>query len=117
MVFTVSRSDITALKFEIPLIDESGNSIFGASYSNSFFNLNDGDEYPCGNNQAGTAITGRQKCYIFFGDQLSLGTPVQIIMTDFNYGTFINARLLIKNPTSIGLWLSLTVKAYTGTQD
>jgi hypothetical protein len=39
MSFTVSRTDITALKFEIPLVDAYGTQIFGPSFKTSFFNL------------------------------------------------------------------------------
>lgn len=40
IVLSTSRSDIKALKFEIPMIDEFGVLIFNpASIKNSFFNL------------------------------------------------------------------------------
>jgi hypothetical protein len=39
MTFTVGRSDIKALKFEIPMMDESGNAIFDTNYKATFFNL------------------------------------------------------------------------------
>jgi len=48
-----------------------------------------------------------------------MGSPIHIIMTDFNQGTLIKARLLLKNPSfaMVGAWFSIYVKAYTGPQD
>jgi hypothetical protein len=117
MSFTVSRSDITALKFEIPLVDASGTPIFGPSFQSSFFNLKNGDEYPCGNNQVGIVQTGNHKCYLFYGGANLIGSPVQIIMTDFNQGTTIKARLMLINPSISGMWISVNVIGYTGTQN
>lgn len=117
MSFTVTRTDITAFKFEIPLVDEYDTPIFGASFQNSFFNLLNGDEYPCGNNQVGIAQTGNHKCYLFYRGGNPIGSPVHIIMTDFNQGTTINARLMLINPSLTGMWISVNVMAYTGKQD
>ena len=117
MKFDVSRNDIKALKFEIPTVDEYNNPIFGGSYSSSFFSLKDGDEYPCGNNQVGIAQTSTHKCYIFFGKETLLGSPVEIIMTPVNQGASINARILLVNPNIHGMSLSIKIKAYTGIQD
>jgi hypothetical protein len=99
------------------MVDEFNNQIFGASYKSSFFNLENGDEYPCGNNQLGITKTGSHKCYIFYGGYNIMGSPVQIIMTDFNQGATIKARLMITNPSIGGAWITVNVKAYTGTQD
>lgn len=99
------------------MVDESNNQIFGASYKTSFFNLENGDEYPCGNNQLGIAQTSIHKCYLFYGSYNVMGSPVSIIMTDFNQGTNINVRLMMINPSVWSAWISVKVKAYTGTQD
>ena len=99
------------------MVDESNNQIFGASYKTSFFNLEDGDEYPCGNNQLGIAQTGSHKCYLYYGAYNVMASPTTIIMTDFNQGTNINVRLMLMNPSTWNAWISVKVKAYTGTQD
>jgi hypothetical protein len=117
MKFDVSRNDIKALKFEIPTVDEYNNPIFGGSYLSSFFSLKNGDEYPCGNNQVGISQSSAHKCYVFFGKEILLGSPVEIIMTPLNQGASINARILLVNPTIHGMSLSVKIKAYTGIQD
>lgn len=114
MTFTTTRTDIKALKFDFPLLDDAGSAIYQTLFKSSFFDLNNGDEYPCGSNQAGVVNSGRQKCFIYFGSISFLGEPVKIIMTDFNQGTQINARLLFKNPSISGTFVSISVKAFTG---
>lgn len=99
------------------MVDEFNNQIFGASYKTSFFNLENGDEYPCGNNQLGIAQTSNHKCYLYYGAYNVMGSPTTIIMTDFNQGTNINVRLMLNNPSNWNVWVSVNVKAYTGTQD
>jgi hypothetical protein len=115
MTFTLntSVSDIKGLKFEIPLVDEFGIQIF-SNPGVAFMDLADGDEYPCGNNDPLNALSGKAKCYLFHGDNLNLGQPTTIIMTDFVYTTQIKARLLIKNPADVGKWVTVNVKAFKG---
>lgn len=98
------------------MIDSAGTQVFGTNPKSAFFNLLNGDQYPCGNHQSGLSYTGNPKCYLFYGEDTLLGSPVQIIMTDINYGTSIKARLLITNPNSVG-WVSVNVYAYAGVQD
>ena len=100
------------------MVDELNQHIFGSSYSSSFFDLSNGDEYPCGNNQQGVTFISKPKCYLFYGDFDYMGAPVQIVMTDITQSaTTINARLLLINPTIVGKWVSVSVKAYGGTDD
>jgi hypothetical protein len=100
------------------LVDDLGVSIFGAGYSNSFFNLLDGDEYPCGNNYPTLITTGNPKCYIFHGEMTMLNNPTSVIMVDFSYsGSIIKARLLFNNPDLNNVWLNVNVRAYSGTQN
>lgn len=75
-------------------------------------NLEDGDEYPCGNNDPVNPSSGKAKCYLFHGDNTNMGQPATIIMTDFVYTTQIKARLLLKNPDAIDKWVTINVKAY-----
>ena len=76
--------------------------------------LADGDEYPCGNNDPANPSSGKAKCYLFHGDNLNMGQPATIIMTDFVYTTQIKARLIIKNPAAIDKWVTVNVKAFRG---
>lgn len=79
--------------------------------------LADGEEYPCGNNDPTNPTLnkgGKAKCYLFHGDNLNMGQPATIIMTDFVYTTQIKARLLIKNPADIDKWVTINVKAFKG---
>lgn len=101
------------------MVDENNHPIFGPTYSSSFFNLANGDEYPCGNNQPAVTFTKSHKCYIFYGDPDFMGSHVQIIMTDLTQSAsqVINARLLLRNPSIVGQWLSVKVKAYGGGRD
>lgn len=48
-----------------------------------------------------------------------MGAPVQILMTDLTQSAslVINARLLLRNPTRVGQWMSVKVKAYGGGRD
>jgi hypothetical protein len=119
MQFTLSRPDIVALKFEIPMVDSNNQPIFGPTYSTSFFDLSNGDEYPCGNNQPGVSFSKIQKCYLFYGDYDFMGAPTQIVMTDVTLSSsnVVNARILLMNPSIVGMWVSVGVKAYAGTDD
>jgi hypothetical protein len=48
------------------------------------------------------------------GNNLNLGQPTTIIMTDFVYTTQIRARFIMKNPSVDGKWVTIVVKAYKG---
>lgn len=67
MTLYVSRNDISALQFEIPLVNEVNTVMYSTNFRSAFFNLNDGNEYPCGNNNPAQTNTGNPKCYIFNG--------------------------------------------------
>jgi hypothetical protein len=97
------------------MVDSTYQPIFGPSYASSFFNLNNGDEYPCGCNQA-TVTLYPPKCYIFYGDFDFMGSPTQIIMTAISQSAsyLIKARILFNNPSKVGKWISVYVKAYAG---
>ena len=64
MTFYTNRTDITALEFEIPLVNEINTVLYSANSFSAFFSINDGGEYPCGNNDPGVTGTGNPKCYI-----------------------------------------------------
>ena len=117
MTFYVDINNITALQFEIPLVDEINIPKYsGANFKEAFFNLPDGSEYPCGNND-GLSITslGTPKCYIFNGDNTNMGMPTSITIYDINYSNNrIVARILLHNPDVIDSWMSVRVKAYKG---
>jgi hypothetical protein len=108
-----TATDIKGFKFEIPMVDEFGVQIFD-NPSTSFMGLSDGEEYPCGNNDGSYAPTGKAKCYLFMGSNANLGQPTTIIMTDFKYATRIKARFIFKNPSTVGKWITIVVKAYKG---
>ena len=83
---------------------------------NSFFNLKDGSEYPCGNNDPATSNTGSVKCYIFNGDNNQMGIPTSITMYHILYDNLkIKARILLHNPEDELKWMSVRVKAFAGT--
>lgn len=115
MTFTLNTSvtNIKGLKFQIPLVDEFGVQIF-SNPNEAFMDLADGDEYPCGNNDPANPSSGKAKCYLFHGDNLNMGQPATIIMTDFVYTTQIKAKLIIKNPADIDKWVTVNVKAFRG---
>lgn len=100
------------------MVDPNNQPIFGPTYANSFFSLSSGDEYPCGCNQVSVTVNP-PKCYIYYGDFDYQGTPTQIIMTGISQSaTFkVNARFIFNNPSITGEWITVNVKAYTGTID
>lgn len=110
-----NRTDITALKIEFSMVNPDSSTLVGSSVSSMFHNLNDGDPFPCGNNQPSVFITGMPRCYYQKGDTTKLGYPASIIMTQFSYSGQINARLLIQNPTATGVFITVHIKAYAGT--
>lgn len=114
MTLTFNRTDVTGLVFEILQVDEKGNQIFNSYTTSSFFNLNDGANYPCSN--YGYSAGGNPKCIIVNGDNANKGIPTRIFMTDFTYVQDMNARLLLKNPDVANVYLSIRVLAYGGTR-
>ncbi len=116
MVFYVNRSDITGLQFIIPQVNEINQPIFGANTLSAFFNINDGGQYPCGNNDPGVPGTGYPKCFIYNGINTEMGFPTIITMFDFVYtGSVIKARLLLYNPDIPNMWFTVKVRAYSDT--
>ena len=113
LTVNASVTDIKGLKFEIPLVDEFGIQVFDDP-TTSFMGLDDGEEYPCGNNDPLFAASGKAKCYLFRGNNANMGRPTTIIMTDFKYSTQIRARFVMKNPGIAGNWVTINVKAYKG---
>lgn len=95
------------------MVDEFGSPIF-TNKGPAFMDLEDGDEYPCGNNDPANANSGRPKCYLFHGNENGPGEPASIIMTDFKYTTQIKARLIMRNPATAGVWFTIIAKAYKG---
>ena len=89
--------------------------------ASAFFGIADGGEYPCGNNIGGDTTTGYPKCFIRNGDNLKMGVPTIITMTDFTYtytgGANIKARILFYNPDQVNRWVSVYVKAFSGTSN
>ena len=117
MTFYTNRTDISALEFEIPLVNEINGVVYSANSFTAFFSINDGGEYPCGNNHPGVSGTGNPKCFIYNGDNSEMGFPTVITMLDISYTSIIRARLLLFNPDQTGVWFSVNVKAYSGTPD
>lgn len=96
------------------LIDEKKNTLFSSNSLTAFFSLSDGAPYPCSN--YGYSAGGNVKCFLINGDNTNRGIPTRIFMTDFTYVQNMNARLLIKNPDTAGVYLSVKVYAYGGTR-
>ena len=116
MTLYVNRTDITALQFTIPLLDELNRVVYSANTRSAFFNINDGGQYPCGNNNPGVGGTGTPLCYIYNGDNTEMGFPTIITMFNFRYtGGVIKARLLLYNPDLPSVWFTIKVKAFSGT--
>lgn len=114
----VNRSDITALQFIIPLRNEINQVVYSANSRSAFFDIQDGGEYPCGNNNPGSTDTGNPKCFIYNGDNTEMGFPTIITMQDISYtGSIIKARLLFYNPDVNIRWFTVKVRAYSGTPD
>jgi hypothetical protein len=57
--------------------------LFTGNTRSAFFNINDGGQYPCGNNHPGVPGTGKPKCYIYNGKNTHMGFPTVITMVDF----------------------------------
>ena len=118
MTFYVNRSDITGLQFIIPLRNEINQLIYSANARSAFFNIEDGGQYPCGNNNPGVTGTGYPKCFIYNGDNTDMGFPTIITMIDFQYtGSVIKARLILSNPDIDMRWFTIKVRAFSGTPD
>jgi hypothetical protein len=95
------------------MMDQFGQNVV-TNPTQMFMNLNNGDQYPCGNNDPTNPTAGTPKCYLFYGSNLNMGQPTKITMTDFNCTTQIKARLILYNPATSGIWFSINVKAYQG---
>lgn len=95
------------------MVNEAGQQIYGTNSRTAFFSLNDGDEYPCGNN--GVGVTSKAKCLLYHGENIKLGTSTKILVTDFTYaGNVLYIRVLLYNPIDVGVWFSINAKVYTG---
>jgi hypothetical protein len=57
--------------------------LFTGNTRSAFFNINDGGQYPCGNNYPGVPGTGKPKCFIYNGKNTHMGFPTVITMIDF----------------------------------
>lgn len=67
MTFYVNRTDITGLQLIIPQVNQINQALYTANTRSAFFNINDGGQYPCGNNNIGVSGTGYPKCFIYNG--------------------------------------------------
>jgi hypothetical protein len=102
------------LVFEFNTLDNADSQMYSTStaYDNAFYNVKDGEPYPCGNN--GLSAGGNVKCFLFRGDYLYTGTPTKIVMTDFTYVSQMNCRFIFINSDAVNRWLTVKVKAYGG---
>lgn len=119
MTFYVNRSDITGLQFIIPQRNQINQLLYNVNTRSAFFDINDGGQFPCGNNHPGVTGTGYPKCYIYNGDNSQMGFPTIITMVDFQYSAanIIKARLIFSNPDVDNKWFTIKVRAFSGTPD